>query len=79
MGPLKGDTLSSCHQNCFEAKASCNKIKGHTLNACDKHLMACKGSCNSGKPHKVYYSVPALEVAFNPVFEGDSLLKVLGG
>ncbi len=80
MGPLKVSALSSCHQNCFEAKASCNQTKGHTLNSCDEHLMACKGSCNSGKPHKTYYNAPNLEVAFNPILGGKDVLKeVLGG
>jgi len=80
MGPFKVEALSSCHQNCFEAKASCNKINGHTLNSCGEQHWACKASCSSGKPHEVYHNTPTLEVAFNPILEGKDLMKkVLGG
>lgn len=80
MGPLKVGALSSCHQSCFEKKASCDQNNGHTFNSCSDQLMACKGSCSSGKPHAVYYNTPALEVAFNPILEGKDVLKeILGG
>ena len=68
--PVKADSLSSCHSQCYGVKQSCNARKSHTFNSCDDHLFACKASCNSGKPQAAY-GAHSMEVSFRPVLDFD--------
>jgi hypothetical protein len=61
--------ISTCQNNCYLQKASCNAKKSHTFNACDSDHLACKASCASGSPHKSYLTGIPLDISFHPILD----------
>jgi hypothetical protein len=64
--PLKANDLSSCHNECFASKQSCNAQKAHSFNTCDRDLFACRASCESGKPQRAYEAF-LVDISFQPI------------
>jgi hypothetical protein len=67
--PAQATPSSSCHNDCFEAKQSCNLKKAYTVNACDHDLVACKHSCVGGKPQEFYRKSPAFDITLNSMVD----------
>ena len=68
---IQADSLSDCHNGCFDAKKTCNDYKTHTFNHCDQDLFSCRASCNSGKKQGSYSTTLPIDIAFQPILDLD--------